>query len=108
MLAGAVHALKGLLVEYALEAVLSRGALHELHSDLVMVGSDIRGIEYRSELVLSGSDLVVLGLGAYAESPELFVEVCHISVNAGLDSAEVMILKLLSLGCGCAEESSAR
>ena len=72
-----------------------------------MVGSDIGSAEDGRELVLGGRYFVVLSLSADAESPELLVKIFHISVYAGLDSAEVVVFKLLTLRCGCTEKRSA-
>ena len=52
MLARAVNAREGLLVEQADEAVLFGGFLHNLHCQLVVVVRDIRGCKDGSELVL--------------------------------------------------------
>ena len=50
----------------------------------------------------------MLGLGVYAKLPKLSVKVLHICADLCLKVSVVMILKLLTLGCRCAEEGSAR
>ena len=58
--------------------------------------------------MLRGRNLVVLGLGGDAKLPHMLVKVLHVACYAVLDSAEIVVVKLLSLGCGRAKERSAR
>ena len=58
--------------------------------------------------MLSGCDLVMLGLGEYAELPQLLVKLIHKGGDSGLYRAEVVIVQLLTLGRLCAEKSPAR
>ena len=104
VLAAAVDAGKGLFVQKADHVVLLRYLLHELHGKLVVVGGDVSRGEDRCKLVLCGSDFVMLGLCEHAELPQLVIELLHKGGHAGLDSSEVMILQLLTLGRLCAEE----
>ena len=108
MLARAVDAREGLLVQQADQTVLFGGFLHDLHGQLVVVVGDVGGGEDRRQLVLRGSDLVVLCLCEHAELPQLLVKLLHICRNAGLDRAEIVVVKLLSLGRLRAEKGSAR
>ena len=57
--------------------------------------------------MLCGRHLVVLGLGQNAQLPELLVQLLHKGRNAGLDSAEIMVVQLLSLGRLGAEQRAA-
>ena len=107
VLAAAVHAVKWLLVEQAHEAVALGHLLHDLHGQLVVIGGDVRGGEDRRELMLARRDLVVLGLRADAQLPELVVQVLHERLDARADRAEVVILQLLALGRHRAEERAA-
>ena len=107
MLAGAVYALEGLLVEQTDEVVLFGDLLHDFHCQLVVVGCDVGGREDRSKLMLCRCDLVVLCLCENAELPELLVEILHVSRDSRFDRAEVVILKLLTFGSHCAEQRSA-
>ena len=107
VLAAAVHAGEGLLVKKANQTVALSGFLHDLHGQLVVVGRDVGGGEDRRELVLRRSDLVVLGLGEYAELPQLLVEILHKGGDSGLDRAEIVVVQLLTLGRFCAEQGSA-
>ena len=104
VLAAAVDAGERLFVQQADKSVPCRDLLHDFHGELVVVGGDVGGGEDGRELVLSGRDLVVLGLGENAELPQLLVEICHERRDARLDRAEVMVVHLLSLGRLCAEK----
>ena len=107
VLARAVDAVEGLFVQQADHVVVRGDLLHDLHGELVVVGRDVRRGEDRGELVLRRGDLVVLGLGEDAEFPQLLVQLLHISGNAGLDRAEVVVLHLLPLGRHRAEQRAA-
>ena len=63
VLAGTVDAGKRLFVQQADHAVARGHLLHDLHRQLVVVGSDVAGREHRRKLVLRGRHFVVLGLG---------------------------------------------
>ena len=69
VLAGAVDAVEGLLVQQADQVVTGGDELHLLHHDEVLVDGLIDLLVDRRELVLAGSDLVVLGLGGNAKRP---------------------------------------
>ena len=107
MLAGTVDAGKRLFVQQADHAVARGHLLHDLHRQLVLVGSDVAGREHRRELVLRGRHFVVLRLGVHAELPELLVQILHERRNARLDAAEVMIVQLLAFRRLGAEERAA-
>ena len=107
VLAGAVHAGEGLFVQKALHAVLAGDAAHQLHRELVVVGGDVHGAEHRRKLVLTGGDLVVLGLRDDAELPQLVVQLLHEVVYAFFDRAEIVVVELLTLGRAGAEQRAA-
>ena len=107
MLAGAVHAGKGLFIQQASQSMALRHLFHGLHYDLVMIHSDVRRLIDGSQLMLRGSHLVVLGLCGHAQLPQLYVQILHESADALSDHAEVMILQLLSLGSRRAEQRTA-
>ena len=86
----------------------ARDLLHYLHHQLILVGSHVYGCEYGRKLVLGGRYFVVLGLGKNAVPPQFFVELLHECRNARLYGAEIVVLKLLSLGRLRPEERSAR
>ena len=98
VLAAAVYARKRLFVQQACKIVAQSYLAHQLHHDLVVVAGDIGCGEYAGQLVLAGSDLVVLGLSGYAKAPQLFVQFAHEFAHAFVDAAVVVVLKLLSLG----------
>ena len=100
MLAGAVDPLEGLLVQQADQTVLGSDLLHHLHGQQVVVDGNVGGVKDGGQLVLAGSDLVVLGLGGNAQLPQLFVQLFHERGDLGADGAEVMLLQLLALGGG--------
>ena len=108
VLAAAVDALEGLLMQQAHHAVPVRDLLHDVHGELVVIGGDVDGRVDGRHLMLSGGHLVVLGLGQDAQLPQLGVELLHEGLHAGFDDAEVVILQLLSLGRLGAKESAAR
>mgnify|MGYP003444196948 CR=1 FL=1 len=49
-------------------------------------------------------DLVVLRLGGDAHFPEFRVEINHISRYYVFNGAEILVFKLLALGCGCTKD----
>ena len=63
-----------------------------------MIGGDVRGRIDRCKLVLSGRDLVVLGLCHDTKFPELLVQFLHIRLDTGLDRAKIMVVQFLTLG----------
>ncbi len=107
VLARAVDAGEGLLVQEADEPVLARHLLHDLHRQLLVVGADVRVLEDRRDLVLAGSDLVVPGLDRHAELRQLVLEVHDAGEHALRDRAEVVVVQLVALGRVRAEEGAA-
>ena len=107
MLAAAVHTRERFLVEQTHKSVSCCDFLHDLHGQLVVIRSDICRCINRSKLVLSRCYLVVLCLGEDAELPELIVQVLHESSYAGLDYAEIVVVKLLTFGRLCTEQCAA-
>ena len=107
VLARAVHARKGLFVQQANQTVAVCDLLHDLHLELVLIARGVCVGVYRCKLVLRRCDLVVAGLGQNAQLPELTVKILHVRRNAGSYRAEVVVLKLLTLGGLCAEKRSA-
>jgi len=96
--AAAVDPAEGLLVQKAHHAVAVGHFFHDLHGELVMVGGDIHRAENRRQLVLGGSDLVMLSLDQHTQLPEFLVQLPHEGVNPRLDRPEEMIVQFLSLG----------
>ncbi len=107
VLAGAIDALKGLLVQETNQTMAAGRLLQHLHHQLVVICREIRLVIDRCQLVLCRCHLVVLGLRGDAQSPELHVHIPHEIGDPVPDGAEVMIIQLLSLGRHHAEEGSA-
>ena len=106
VLAAAVNAGEGLLMQQAHHVKAAGQLLHQLHGQLVVVGGDVGGGEYRSQLVLGGGGLVVLGLGHNTQAPQLLIQGLHEGGHPGLDGAEIMVVQLLPLGGLGAEEGA--
>ena len=106
MLTGTVHSGERLLMQQAGHTVTSCYFLHGLHNQLVMIYRNVGGLINRSQLVLCGSHFVMLCLGGYAQLPQFNVQILHEGTDSLADSTEVMILQLLSLGCGCTEQGT--
>ena len=107
VLAAAVDALERLLMLQADQTVLVGDLLHHLHRQQVVVDGDIGGVVDGGQLMLAGGDLVVLGLGGDAQLPQLLVQLLHKAGDDGADGAEVVLLQLLTLGRGRAEQRAA-
>ena len=71
-----------------------------------MIYRNVGGLINRSQLVLCGSHFVMLCLGGYTQLPQFNVQILHEGTDSLADSTEVMILQLLSLGCGCTEQGT--
>ena len=108
MLTGSVYTCERLLVKKAGESVAARNLFHSLHDELVVINCDICGFIDGRKLMLRGRNLVVLGLCRNTELPEFDVEVFHIRTDSLTDCSKIVVLKLLSLGCGSTEKSSSR
>jgi hypothetical protein len=106
VLARAVDAPEGLLVQQCSQVVPRPDLAHHVHHDHVVIRAGRRGLEHGRDLELGGGHLVVAGLGGNAHPPELAVEVHHEREHALADGAQVLILELLPLGRGSAEEGS--
>ena len=50
----------------------------------------------------------MFGLGQYAQLPQLAVQILHKFADARFDRAEIVVFKLLTLGCGGAQNGPAR
>ena len=94
-------------MQQADKAVLVGELLHHLHRQQVVVDGDIGGVIDGGQLMLAGGNLVVLGLGGDAQLPQLGVQLLHKLGNDGAKGAEVVLLQLLTLGRGRAEQRAA-
>ena len=75
VLARTVDICERLFVEQTNKSVLLSDLLHDLHSQLVVVGSDICSSIDRRKLVLCRCDLIVLCLGEDSQLPKFVIEV---------------------------------
>ncbi len=84
-------------MQQAGQAVASGYLLQGFHHQLVIVygyvGLRIDG----RQLMLCRSHFIVLGLGGYAQLPQLLIDIPHICRNTLTDGAEIMVLHLLPL-----------
>ena len=108
VLARAVDAREGLLVGQEHKVVLARDPPHHAQHDHVVVGADRRGLVHRGHLELRRCHLVVARLGRDAQPPQLTVEIHHEGQHSLADRAEVLVLELLALRRGGAEERASR
>ncbi len=69
------HALEGLLVQQTDQVVAGGDELHLLHHDQILVDGLVDFAIDGGELMLAGSDLVVLGLSGNAKRPQFIVQV---------------------------------
>ena len=107
VLAGAVDAGEGLLVQQADQAVAAGDAFHHLHHQLLVVGADVRVLEDRRDLVLVRRHLVVAGLDRDAELAHLQLGLQHAGEDPLGDRAEVVVVELVALGRLGAEQGAA-
>ena len=97
VLARAVDAGEGLLVQQADQPVAAGGVLHDLHRQHLVVGADVRVLEDRRDLELVGRDLVVARLDRHAELRQLELDLEHVGEHALGDRAEVVVVELVAL-----------
>ena len=107
VLAGAIDAGKGLLVEQAHQPVAGGNLLQQLHGQLVLVAGGVGvGVDGR-DLMLGGRHLIVLRLGQHTQLPQLLVQLLHERGDPRLDGAVVVVVQLLPLGGPGAEQRPA-
>ena len=97
VLARAVDALEGLLVQQDAEAVRAGHLAHQRHDEHVVVHGQVAFLEDGCQLKLVGSHLVVARLQRDAQLQCLDFQVFHEGGHAGGDGAEVVVLQLLAL-----------
>ena len=98
VLAGAVDAGKGLLVEEADEPMSLGDGAQDLHREHVVVNGQILLLEDGGDLELGGRRLVVARLGGDAQTPQLLLHLRHERRHARTYRAKVVVLELLVLG----------
>jgi len=97
VLARAVHALEGLLMEQDTEAVAACHLPHERHDEHVVVDGKVALLVDGRQLELVGGDLVVACLQGNAQFECLDLQVLHESGHTRGDGTEVVVLQLLVL-----------
>ncbi len=98
VLARAVDALEGFLVQQHAEIVAARDLIHDCHQQLVVVVGQIDLLVDRSQLELVGRHFVVARLQRDAEHQAFVFEIAHERHHALGNGAEIVILQLLVLG----------
>ena len=107
VLARAVDAGEGLLVQQHAEAVLARHLLHERHEQHVVVVGDVGLLEDGGYLKLVRRHLVVARLARYGQLQGAYLQVLHEGLHAVGYGAEVVVVHLLVLGRVVAHERAA-
>ena len=107
VLAGTIQAGKRLLVEEHPEVVALCHALQQVHEEQVVVVGQVGLLKYGRHLELVRRHLVVAGGDRDAQFVGLALELLHESHHAGRNAAEVVVIELLALGRGGAEQGAA-
>ena len=97
MLSGTVDALERLFMKQAGQTMTLCHLFHGFHHQLIVIRRQIGFCVNRSQLVLRRSHLVMLGLGRYAQLPQLFIKLLHICADALPDHPVIMVIHFLSL-----------
>lgn len=87
------------------QAMLFGGFFHDFHDQLVGVAGSVGVGVNGGHFMLRRGYLVVFGFGEDTQAPQSFIQIPHIGRHPGANGAEIMIVQLLALGRGCAEES---
>ena len=107
VLARAVDAGEGLLVEQAHEPVMRGAPPQHVHHEHLVVGGDVGVLEDRGDLVLARGDLVVPGLDRDAQLVQPALDLVHEAHDPLLDRPEVVIVELVALRRGRPDERAA-
>ena len=108
MLARAIHAGEGLLVQQHLEAVTAGHLVHQRHEYQVLIDSQVGLIIDGCQLELVGRHLVVSGLAGDGILVGFELKLFHKRLHTGGDSAEVVVLELLVLRRLVTQQRAAR
>ena len=108
MLARAIHAGEGLLVQQHLESVPAGNFVHQRHKNQVLVDGQIGLIVDGRQLELIGCHLVVAGLAGDGILVGFELKLFHKRLHTGGDSAEVVVLELLVLRRLVTQQRAAR
>ena len=108
MLARAIHAGEGLLVQQHLESVPAGNFVHQRHKNQVLIDSQVGLIIDGCQLELVGRHLVVSGLAGDGILVGFELKLFHKRLHTGRDSAEVVVLELLVLRRLVTQQRAAR
>ena len=89
-----------------MEIVAARYFMDERHEQHIVVVGQIGLFEDRGELELVGGNLVVAGLGGYAEAVAFDFEVKHEGFYARGNGSEIVVVELLVLGAFVAHQGT--
>ena len=107
VLSGAVDAFEGLFVQQAGHTVLTGRVFEQRHGELLVVGGHVGRLEERRDLELAWGHFVVAGLCGNAQGVHLALHVLHEDLDPLGDCPEVVVVELLALGRGMAEQGAA-
>ena len=107
VLAAAVDSGERLLVNQAFKAVLARGHAQNMHAQHLMVGGNVRVFVCRRNLILTRRNFVVARLHWNAKFKQARLGVGHETNHAIWNGSKVMVIKLMALGRGRANERAA-
>ena len=93
MLAAAVHAGKGILMEKAHQSVAVGHLFQHGHGELIVVCRGVGIGIYRRDLMLGRSHLIVLGFGEYTQLPQFQVQIMHELRYPGPDGAVAALIQ---------------
>jgi hypothetical protein len=103
----AVDAGERFLVQQRLETVSERHAPQRRHHEHVVIDGKIGFLEIRRHLELAGRDFIVAGGNRHSELVQLELCFGNASLDALRNSAEIVILQLLSTRRWSADEGTA-
>jgi len=98
VLARAIDACEGLLVQQGHQAVVARHPLQRLHDQVLVVRAHAGLLEDGRHLVLGRRHLVVARLDRHAQAGQLALHLHHAGQHALGDRPEVVVVQLVSLG----------
>ena len=90
------------------ESITFGGLAQDFHHQHVVIAGQIQLLEDRRKFELRGGHFIVTGLGGDPQFPEFALHLVHEVEYPHFDRAEIVILELLMLGRGGAEEGPPR
>ena len=102
-----IDVLKGFLVLKASKTVVGSKKLELLHGQEVIVDGKCALLKDWRKLMLTRSNLIMLGLCRNTQFPELVIKLFHEVVDGWTNSAKVVLVKLLTLAWLATKEGAA-